>query len=272
MSFDFIDMIVNTGDEFLTGVFYHRRPVSPMDYGVTFRYKQLDPNSKVFDKVLGELRKDSATYAIKTNDDCKFKVGGYIRTQNDLLWEITTVITNEEVEGGNEALRWFKVAKNSEVSIRMVQVDDVWGIDEAYKGRCNITITSKHRIHSIKHDNVEESVDDYSCSYSVLKGKSATFKLYFGTGEEQEYEIPANLTLKDMISYNADKNLFWLNIESEQLMQKVVYGTEKEDIVNGYNYEYCTRKGRAIGLKVYFDPAGVEKINRPKNNTTRDER
>lgn len=135
MNFDFIDMIVNTGDEFLTGTFYRRRPKTPEDGGVNFRYKQLDPNSKVFDKVLGQMRKDTATYAISTNDDCKFNIGGYIRTQNGLLWEITSVIGNEEVKGGNEALRWFTTAKNSDTSIRLIQVDDLWDLDSTYKTR-----------------------------------------------------------------------------------------------------------------------------------------
>ena len=76
MAMDFIDMLVDTSKEKLTGYFYKRRPRTPEDGRITFKYEQLDPNSRVFDKVLGNVRADRATYAIKTNDHCGFNVGG----------------------------------------------------------------------------------------------------------------------------------------------------------------------------------------------------
>lgn len=139
MAMDIVDMFVNTSDEYLTGYFYARRPKTPEDGRVTFKYKQLDPNARVFDTVLGNVRSDSATYAIKTNDHCGFNVGGYIVTQNGLCWTITEVITNEQVDGENAVLRWFTGAKNAECSVRMLQVDSLFAVGNAYYTHCMVT-------------------------------------------------------------------------------------------------------------------------------------
>lgn len=138
---DFMDLIVDSADEYLTGYFYKKRPKSQEDGRIKFNYRQLDPNSRVFGKLLGEVRADRASYAIKTNDMCGFNIGGYIVTQNGLIWQITEVITNEESKGSNDALRWFKKAVNAECSVRMVQIDNLYDIDEAYQDICEITIT-----------------------------------------------------------------------------------------------------------------------------------
>lgn len=203
MAFDFIDMIVNTGDEYLTGVFYKRRPVSPTDIGVTFKYKQLDPNARVFDKVLGELRKDRETYAIKTNDDCEFNIGGYIQTQNGKAWEITEVIGNEEVEGGNEALRWFKTAKNAEISVRMIQVDDLYGVQDTYDKNCVIYIESDQKILDVVYGTSVNPVpvNGYVYKHTIKKGTSLTLTIIFEMGKTKTLTIPASKTILGELKY-----------------------------------------------------------------------
>lgn len=205
MVFDFIDMIVNNADEFLTGVFYKRRPISPEDVGVPFKYKQLDPSAKVFGKLLGELRKDRATYAIKTNDSCEFNIGGYIKTQNGLMWEITEVISNEEVEGSNDVLRWFKNAKNAEISVRMIQVDDLYNLADAYLKTCTIAIESKRAISSVvlRMDGVDtsESVSGYAYECTVDKGTFVRLEVTFEDGEKKKISISENKTSASRLEY-----------------------------------------------------------------------
>ena len=137
---DFIDFLVDSSDEYLTGTFYPRRPKSSEDGGINFSYKQLDPNSRRFGKLLNNVRADVANYAISTNDHCGFNIGGYIVTQNGLIWQITEIVTNEEVKGKSDVLRWFKTAENSEQSLRMIQVDDLYELDAAYDKWCEVTI------------------------------------------------------------------------------------------------------------------------------------
>lgn len=164
-SFDFIDLIINNADEYLTGYYYERRPVSQDDGRITFNYRQLDPNSKVFSTVLSNLRADRATYAIATNDFDGFKVGGYVVTQNDLIWEITEVISNEEVKGQNDSLRWFKKARGAEWSVRMIQVTDLFAVRESYTTECEIELTFNKQI---KTATIKSGVM-YNIEVNVLK-------------------------------------------------------------------------------------------------------
>lgn len=156
-----------------------------------FKYKQLDPNSRVFDKVLGEIRADSARYAIKTNDACGFNVGGYIVTQNGEFWEITEVVTNEEEKTTKNALRWFKRVNNAEISVRMIKINDLYSVEDAYLTNCTVTI-------ALFENGVEKIVTSASTTNGSIKStgtneviltiekqSTATVMLYYAGGPKQ---------------------------------------------------------------------------------------
>ena len=207
---DFMDFIVDRADEFLTGYFYKKRPKSQEDGRIKFNYRQLDPNSRVFGKLLGEVRADRASYAIRTNDMCGFNVGGYIITQNGLIWQITEVITNEESKGSNDALRWFTTAVNAECSVRMLQIDDLFNIDEAYDDMCEITVTiSDDRRRTFKaFENgigkpLDYSVDGLSYIFEVHKGAFVEITTTYGVKPPYEivtHKISSNMTIKERYS------------------------------------------------------------------------
>ncbi len=56
----FLNMLSLKDDEFMTGYYYERRPVSPEDGRAVFRYSRLDPYSRVFDTQLGQMRIDTS--------------------------------------------------------------------------------------------------------------------------------------------------------------------------------------------------------------------
>lgn len=188
---DFTDMIVSTFDESLTGYFYKRRPKSHDDGAITFQYKQLDPNSRVFDKVLGNIRADSARYAISTNDDCGFNVGGYIVTQNGLFWQITEVVTNEEQKATKNALRWFKRVTNADTSIRMIQVNDLYAVEDVYTTKCKVTISVfvdgvAVKIGRVSGKNFEDPfIEDNEATITMEKNTTAKVRFV----DEQNAEI-----------------------------------------------------------------------------------
>lgn len=180
----------DTSEETLTGVFYKTRPNYVNDGGITFKYKQLDPNSRVFDKVLSEIRADSARYAIKTNDACGFNIGGYIVTQNGEFWEITEVVTNEEERTTKNALRWFKRVSNSEISVRMIKISDLYTLESAYLTTCKVVI-------ALYQNGVEKTVSSASTSNGIIrvsgtneatltieKGESAIVRLIYAGGSK----------------------------------------------------------------------------------------
>lgn len=190
---DFIDMLVNTSDEVLTGYFYKYRPQNAEDGKIAFQYKQLDPNSCVFDKVLGNIRADSARYAIKTNDACGFNIGGYIVTQNGEFWEITEVVTNEEQKTTKNALRWFKRVSNAEISVRMIKINDLYAVESAYLTDCKVII-------ALYVNGVEQTITSAytsngkvvtsgtnECSLTIEKGETANVTIYYSGGS---YVVP----------------------------------------------------------------------------------
>lgn len=205
---DFMDFLVDSTDEYLTGYFYKKRPKSQEDGRIKFNYRQLDPNSRVFGKLLGEVRADRATYAIRTNDMCGFNVGGYIITQNGLIWQITEVITNEESKGSNDALRWFTTAVNAECSVRMVQIDDLFNINEAYDDICEVTITINNDLRKTVRalengigEPLDYSVQGLSYNFEVHKGAFVYISIYYpSTTETTKHKISSNMTIKETYS------------------------------------------------------------------------
>ena len=201
MAYDFLDLIVNSADEFLTGKFYRRRPVSQDDGAITFHYKQRDPNSRIFSTVLSNVRADSATYAITTNDFQDFNVGGYIVTQNGLIWEIVEVITNEQPKEASDVLRWFKTAKTAECSVRMIQVNDLFGNREAYLKECEVELTFVGYARAEKR--IESAIVTDSASYNIAanviriyidKGKSIEAYVTFEDGTEKTVVLTSEQT------------------------------------------------------------------------------
>lgn len=215
---DFMDLIIDSADEYLTGCFYKKRPKTKEDGCVRFNYKQLDPNSRVFGKILGEVRADRASYAIKTNDMCGFNIGGYIVTQNGLIWQITEVITNEEAKGSNDALRWFKKAVNAECSVRMVQVDNLYDIEDTYTDACEITVTLKVATDVTKNfrayangseEELEYAIKGSAYIFEVKKGSYVDISTVYNPGgqgaESVKHRISADKTTKSKYSVTYEK-------------------------------------------------------------------
>ena len=203
MAYDFVDFLVDTSDEYLTGYFYKRRPKTQDDGRITFKYKQLDPQSRVFSTLLGNVIADSAMYAIKTNDHCGFNVGGYIQTQNGLFWEITEVVNNEEEKGSNDVLRWFTSTKNAECNVRMIQVTDIYSVEDAYTTDCEVEasfISSEDGSPLIiDHVSSVSTGESYNfegnvLTFPVTKNTSATASVVFEDGSAKSITVSAYQT------------------------------------------------------------------------------
>jgi hypothetical protein len=215
MAMDFLDFLVDSTTERLTGYFYKRRPKTKEDGRIPFQYEQLDPNNKVFDKVLGNVRADRATYAIKTNDYSDFNIGGYIITQNGKIWEITEVITNEQTKNNNDALWWFREAKNVECSVRMIEIDDLTDQEESYSKECKVTIEIDGKATAINKAIVTNITSNESVDYKK-DGKQITFYIPKGAYAKGTITYAYLSVLKDIefsvSGYQTKKNEWFIKI------------------------------------------------------------
>lgn len=127
---DFIDLLDPRDEYWFTGYYYPKRPQNAEDGKAEFKYRHMSPYSRVFDKVLEQIRLDNETCTIKTEDDCNFKNKGYISTQDGEFWQIREIIHNEQTRGSEEALRLFKVSPHAEYDMLLVRVFNPWEIAE----------------------------------------------------------------------------------------------------------------------------------------------
>ena len=121
-------MLSGKSDEFMTGYYYARRPSSGDDGAQRFSYSRLDPYYRSYDVEFGQMRIDKSTYSLKTKTPLEWKVNGYVSTQDGEFFQITEIITDGQTRENEEALRLFKKALGREYTIRLLRVDNPWGI------------------------------------------------------------------------------------------------------------------------------------------------
>lgn len=212
---DFIDMLVDKSDKKLTGYFYKFRPKNADDGKIEFSYKQLDPNSRVFDKFLGNIRADSARYAIKTNENCGFNIGGYIVTQNGEFWEITEVVTNEEEKTTQNALHWFKKVSNAETSVRMIKINDLYDVENAYSTDCKVIIALfvngvEKTIMSAQTSKGNVSTNGTNeCLLTIEKGESANVTIGY---KLNSHEVALKKYVVPVKKYNTQRQENYMEI------------------------------------------------------------
>lgn len=127
---DVLDFLVKKDKETMTAFYYPKNPRSIEDGRIPFAYERVDHRRINFATITPNLRSDEETYTIRTNDDCGFKIGKYVSTQDGCMWVIREIMHDEQAQGSEEALLYFKKVVDSVFTIRMVRAENPWGIDE----------------------------------------------------------------------------------------------------------------------------------------------
>lgn len=125
---DLLDFLRVRDHEYLTGVYFAYQPQTPNDVGISFTYEQVDPKSRAYAKIIGEIEDPLTTTAIKTDDYCGFEINGYVLTQSGELWIVSEVVKNVQTEETKEALRLFTETVQTEYLVRLVKTDNPWGL------------------------------------------------------------------------------------------------------------------------------------------------
>ena len=118
---DLIDILTGKADSTCTGKYFEGKLG---ENGVTFEYEYLDPRSKSYRMLFGNLAGSQAWSAtIKTNARIDFKVGAHVKLQDGKTYEINGVDTDMQ-SAEKQAYRYFAFPAGVYKVIRLSEVDD----------------------------------------------------------------------------------------------------------------------------------------------------
>lgn len=126
-----LDFLKPSDDEFMTAYYWEHipKPNERREEGrQTFRYSKVTGSENRFNTVATNVRLDTLTYRIRTCDDCGFKIGGVVSTQNGEFWMIESVMRDEQTQGNEEALLFWKSGVKNEYILYLRSLDNPWSI------------------------------------------------------------------------------------------------------------------------------------------------
>lgn len=125
---DFLDFLTIKDEEVLSGNYYEEYPMLPSDTYEPFQYDIVEETDRTYAKLLDAIKEERTVCTIKTNDNCGFKINGYIATQDGLFWQITGIVKRLIKEDNKQALRILKQSIETEYIIRLIGVDNPKGL------------------------------------------------------------------------------------------------------------------------------------------------
>lgn len=121
---DILDLLVARTEEVLTGKYYAKRPQRTSNGYEVFKYDIVNASEKVFASLLTNLEENLTTSIIKSDDNCGFKVGGYVTTQDGEFWKITGIVEKPYREENKQSARLMKKTAGIEYFLRLIKVDN----------------------------------------------------------------------------------------------------------------------------------------------------
>jgi hypothetical protein len=126
---DDILILLNTSvDEVLTGTYYPVIPKIMGDGGETFQYDIVNESDRTYSRMLEVVKNETSMCTIKTNDECGFKINGYVATQDGAFWQIQGVVKHLVNKNSKQALRLLKETAETEYVVRLIEVPNPWGL------------------------------------------------------------------------------------------------------------------------------------------------
>lgn len=126
--FDLLDVLQGRYNYVFTGTHFSARPTDIDAEGAYFDYESVDPTEWHYQKLFGNLlNNDGSTTTIKSNDDMAWAVGQYVALQDDKLFKISSVLKDYRA-ANKETFRFLKNVPQTDYVIRLVEVDNPWGV------------------------------------------------------------------------------------------------------------------------------------------------
>ncbi len=126
--YDILDVLIPHQDEVFTGTYYEQMPNSPSVNGVPFDYNTVDPTSWHYQALFSQvIVAQSTSAAIKTKEDLKWRVGGYIATQDGRFYELIAA-QQDYAAAPRQAFRMLRDAAGTEFVLRLSEKENPWGL------------------------------------------------------------------------------------------------------------------------------------------------
>lgn len=125
---DILSLLNTNAEEVLSGTYYNVIPKTNLDGGEPFQYDIVNDSDKSYASVLGTIKTEQTMCTIKTNDDCGFKVNGYIATQDGGFWQISGIVKHLVNKNSKQALRLLKETAETEYIMRLIEIPNPRGL------------------------------------------------------------------------------------------------------------------------------------------------
>lgn len=126
---DWLD-IAQPSPRFTANAKYYEDTIDdPSDGGQEFHYEFVDPLSHTFRRLFGNVQSTDTEgeTTIRTNDRLSFKRGAYIIFPDGRAFQIVQMMKDVQ-KVPKQAQRLFPTPVGTEFVIRMVQIDNPWGV------------------------------------------------------------------------------------------------------------------------------------------------
>lgn len=121
---DMLDFLAPQEGYVLSGT-YREKYKDPPQY---FEYDEVDAPRWSFGEVMNNLIRDDSAYVIRTMQPLKWKINGFVITQDGKAWRITEKIKHS-ITQNKEALRIVRTNPSAEWVLGMVEVDNPMEIE-----------------------------------------------------------------------------------------------------------------------------------------------
>ena len=127
MIYDALDILMPRARFTAEGKYWTERPDSSDMGGMAFNYEYVDPLSKSYRVLFGNIQtvEDGST-TIRTNDNLGFKAGHWIMTDDGQLFQVIQVAKDFSASS-KQALRLFGTPLMTEFVLRLVTDPNPWG-------------------------------------------------------------------------------------------------------------------------------------------------
>ena len=125
---DILD-ILNPHTQFtLSGTYYPERPDGPDVGGQQFNYEYVDPYTKTWRTLFGNIQVSAGETAIRTDDQLSFKEGKGLVNLQDGSWYTIEQKATDYQSAPKQAFRVLPVPVGTQFVLRLVATEEPWGI------------------------------------------------------------------------------------------------------------------------------------------------